>query len=222
VAVVAQSTSDFAIRGECLGNSFGVVGIAPNAGVAAFNSNNQHAAYLASDCCAAWLTGDVAITGSLSKGGGGFKIDHPLDPAGKFLAHSFVESSDMKNFYDGIVVADRTGEAVVDLPKWFSAVNGEFRYQLTPIGGSAPGLHVKQEIEGNRFVIAGAKAGMKICWQVTGTRRDAWAMANRIVVEEDKKAIERDYYLHPDLHGAATQKNIASVRHPRPAEVTKR
>ncbi len=221
VAVLAQSTSNFAVRGECQGYSFGVVGVAPNAGVAAFNPNNEHAAYLASDCCAAWLTGSVMITGSLSKGGGGFKIDHPLDPAGKFLAHSFVESPDMKNFYDGVITADANGEAVVDLPNWFSAVNGELRYQLTPVGGAAPELHIKREIQGNRFVVAGAQAGMKICWQVTGTRRDPWATANRIIVEEDKKADERDCYLHPELHGAALHKSIGSVRHPRPAGALK-
>ena len=30
--------------------------------------------------------GDMSITGSLSKGGGGFKIDHPLEPDKKFLS----------------------------------------------------------------------------------------------------------------------------------------
>ncbi len=34
--------------------------------------------------------GDLSITGSLSKGGGGFKIDHPLEPEKKYLSHSFV------------------------------------------------------------------------------------------------------------------------------------
>ena len=35
--------------------------------------------------------GDLSITGSLSKGGRGFKIDHPLEPDKKYLHHSFVE-----------------------------------------------------------------------------------------------------------------------------------
>jgi hypothetical protein len=30
----------------------------------------------------------------LTKGGGPFKIDHPLDPANKTLSHSYVESPD--------------------------------------------------------------------------------------------------------------------------------
>jgi hypothetical protein len=39
-----------------------------------------------------FAAGDATVTGSLSKGGGSFRIDHPLDPAGKYLYHSFVES----------------------------------------------------------------------------------------------------------------------------------
>jgi hypothetical protein len=38
------------------------------------------------------FSGDVTISGNLSKSGGSFKIDHPLDPANKYLYHSFVES----------------------------------------------------------------------------------------------------------------------------------
>jgi trimeric autotransporter adhesin len=56
--------------------------------------------------------------GSLSKSGGGFRIDHPLDPAGKYLCHSFVESPDMKNVNDGSTVLDGQGRAEVVLPDW--------------------------------------------------------------------------------------------------------
>ncbi len=44
--------------------------------------------------------GDVFVTGTLTKFGGGFRIDHPLDSPNKYLSHSFVESPDMKNVYD--------------------------------------------------------------------------------------------------------------------------
>jgi len=40
---------------------------------------------------------------------------------------------------------------------------------------------------------------MKVSWQVTGIRKDPWANANRIEVEEDKPTKERGYYLYPDL-----------------------
>ena len=41
---------------------------------------------------------------------------------------------------------------------------------------------------------------MKVSWQVTGIRKDPWANAHRIQVEEDKPDKERGYYLHPDLY----------------------
>lgn len=34
-------------------------------------------------------------------------VSHPFDPANKYLLHSFVESSDMKNVYDGVVELDK-------------------------------------------------------------------------------------------------------------------
>ena len=150
---------------------------------------------------AGYFEGRVHIAGNLSKTGGSFKIDHPLDPANKYLSHSFVESPDMLNIYNGNVVLDAHGAAVVELPAYFDALNMEFRYQLTAIGAPGPRLHIAEEIAGNRFTIAGGKAGMKVSWQVTGIRQDAWANAHRIPVEEDKPEDERGTYLSPVEHG---------------------
>jgi hypothetical protein len=150
---------------------------------------------------AGYFEGRVHIVGNLSKTGGSFKIDHPLDPANKYLSHSFVESPDMLNIYNGNVVLDAHGAAVVELPAYFDALNMEFRYQLTAIGAPAPRLHIAEEIAGNHFTIAGGKAGMKVSWQVTGIRQDAWANAHRIPVEEDKPEDERGTYLSPVEHG---------------------
>jgi hypothetical protein len=149
---------------------------------------------------AGYFNGNVTVTGTLSKGGGGFKIDHPLDPENKYLSHSFVESPDMKNVYDGVVLLDARGEAWVDLPEWFDALNRDFRYQLTCIGGFAQ-VYIAEEISNNRFKIAGGSPGMKISWQVTGIRQDAFANAHRIPVEEEKSGDERGKYLHPAEHG---------------------
>jgi hypothetical protein len=142
--------------------------------------------------------GDVNISGTLTKGGGSFKIDHPLDPANKYLYHSFVESPDMMNIYNGVIVLDKRGKAVVQLPDYFEALNQDFRYQLTAIGAPGPNLYVAGEIKGNKFVIAGGKPGAKVSWQVTGIRHDAYAEAHRIKVEEDK-GDKRGTYIHPEL-----------------------
>jgi hypothetical protein len=56
--------------------------------------------------------GDVELTGRLHKSGySTFKIDHPLDPTNKYLYHSVVESSELKNLYDGVAMLDGKGEA---------------------------------------------------------------------------------------------------------------
>jgi len=179
-----------------------------------YNAGNQHAAYLASDCCAAWFTGDVHIDGTLAKSGGGFQIDHPTDPAEKFLNHSFVESSEMKNIYDGIAVLDANGEAVIELPAWFEPLNHDFRYQLTSLGAPGPNLYIAQEIANHHFSIAGGTPSMRVSWQVTAIRHDAWAKAHPMQVEEEKSAEERGYFLQPELHGASREQRIEFVRHP--------
>ena len=152
--------------------------------------------------------GNVEVTGMLSKGGGSFKIDHPLDPENKYLSHSFVESPDMKNIYDGVVSLDTNGEAVVEMPEWFGALNRDFRYLLTALGGPMPGLYIAEEFANNRFKISGGTAGMKVSWQVTGVRQDAWANKNRIRVEVNKSEGERGHYLHPEAFGQAEERGI--------------
>jgi len=157
--------------------------------------------------------GDVSITGRLSKSSGEFKIDHPLDPENKYLCHSFVESADMMNIYNGNVTLDEYGMAEVELPDWLEALNKDFRYQLTCIGGFAP-VYIAEEISGNRFKIAGGKGGMKVSWQVTGIRHDPYAVANPIVVETAKAPDERGLYLHPEAYGLPKETGIATVHNP--------
>ena len=149
---------------------------------------------------AAYIDGDAVVAGMLLKGGGGFKIDHPLDPANKYLYHSFVESPDMKNVYDGNVTTDDAGEAVVSLPDWFEAVNRDYRYQLTVIGDFAQAV-VSKEMEDSRFTIKTDRPNVKVSWQVTGIRKDPFAEAYRLGVEVDKPKQERGRYLHPEARG---------------------
>lgn len=160
---------------------------------------------------AGYFQGNVHIAGTLSKTFGTFKIDHPLDPENRYLSHSFVESPDMLNVYNGIVLLDEDGEAEVELPTYFSALNRDFRYQLTCLGSFAP-VYVAQEISGNSFQIAGGSPGLKVSWQVTGIRRDPWAEQNPIVVEEEKPEEERGYYLNPEAYGQPESKSLARSR----------
>ena len=158
--------------------------------------------------------GAVNVSGPLYKSGGGFKIDHPLVPLKKYLNHSFVESSEMKNVYDGMVVLDRKGEAIIKVPDWFEALNRDFRYLLTAIGSAAPELHVAAEIQQGHFRIAGGRRGTKVSWQITGIRKDPWALANPLRVEETKIRGERGKYRHPEVHGKSDELSLRWLHHP--------
>jgi hypothetical protein len=174
------------------------IGVSADGIIAVFANCTRPTAYYA---YAGIFDGDVHVNGVLSKSGGGFRIDHPLDPSNKYLVHSFVESAEQKNIYDGVAVLNRRGEAMIGLPAWFEPLNRDFRYQLTPIGAPTPNLHIAEPIKKGRFKIAGGLPKMRVSWQVTGARQDAWARANPTVVEPRKRAGERGTYLHPELHG---------------------
>lgn len=206
----------YGVVGSAAGTSPGVYGVGYQgvygtvnsvtgnyAGVVGNNGNNGGT----STAKAGIFLGDVQITGSISKGGGTFKIDHPLDPANKFLIHSFVESPDMMNIYNGIITLDEDGKAWVQLPSYFQAENVDFRYQLTCIGQFAP-VYVAQEIENNQFQIAGGIADQRISWTVTGIRNDAWANAHRIIPEVDKSPSEQGKYLHPTELGMPMEQGL--------------
>lgn len=199
VGVWGESSGRWGVYGTSTGtsSSYGVYG------TVAAGSNNY----------AGYFNGNVRVTGTLSKGAGSFQIDHPLDPANKYLAHSFVESPDMMNVYNGNVALDETGAARVVLPAYFEALNRDFRYQLTPVGGAAPNLHVAETVRDNAFRIAGGTPGLQVSWQITGIRQDAFANANRIVVEQDKPAEERGTYLHAEALGQPEERSLERARH---------
>jgi len=123
--------------------------------------------------------------GTLSKTGGSFTIDHPVDPYNKILNHYFIEGPEMRNLYDGEVILDASGRATVHLPDYFSTLNRKPRIQLTGVGTSD--VYVAEDIKGNTFVIGG-KPGTKVYWQVTGERADVSAEAIRrmMPVEQPK------------------------------------
>ena len=144
----------------------GIDAFATNGGLAGSFAGNVH------------ISGNLDVSGTKS-----FRVDHPLEPAKKYLYHAALESSEVLNFYTGNAVLDANGEATVQLPDWFEALNGDFRYQLTPIGAGAPNLHIAQEIQNNSFRVAGGAPGLKVSWQVTAVRQDAWEKAHPMAVE---------------------------------------
>jgi hypothetical protein len=148
-----------------------------------------------------YFAGNLYASGTFTCPDKQFKIDHPLDPENMYLEHACVESSERKNVYDGTVVLDARGEAWIELPDWFEALNCDFRYQLTPIGAPAPNLYIAQKIANGCFAIAGGVPGMEVSWQVTGVRQDPYALAHPLQVEVEKPETERGYYLHPDVYG---------------------
>ncbi len=106
------------------------------------------------------------MTGNLVASSKSFKIDHPLDPENKYLQHTSVESSEMMNIYNGNVVTNSIGEAKVNLPDWFQALNKDFRYQLTVIGEFAQAI-ISEEINDNKFNIKTNEPNVKVSWQIT-------------------------------------------------------
>ena len=161
---------------------------------------------------AVYSDGNMRVNGVLSKSSGTFEIDHPLDPANKYLYHSFVESPDMMNIYNGNVTTDATGTAVVTMPDYFEVLNKDFRYQLTVIGSFAQAM-ISREINSNSFEIKTNQPNTKVSWQVTGVRHDAWANAHRVVPEVEKAADDKGKYLHPEVLGLPGDLKIGAPKH---------
>ena len=225
-----SSTSGYGVNGQ--GGYRGVYGSGGNAGVygtsayvglwgdATSTSGVNYGVYAnTASAASGWagvFNGRVYVSGFLTKAGGGFQVDHPLEPERRYLVHSFVEAPEMLNIYSGTVTLDARGRATVRLPRYFETANARYRYQLTPIGGAAPGLHISRKVAGNRFAIAGGTPGLEVCWQVSGVRQDAWAKANPMKVEPLKAKRDQGKYLQPKLFGKRT---AAGIHHLAPGNV---
>ncbi len=146
------------------------------------------------------VEGDMNVQGVFTAGTKLFLIDHPVDPENKYLKHFCAEGPEANTLYRGTIKADANGEAIVELPSYFEALNKDYSYHLTPIGGWA-NLYVKEKIQNNRFVIAGAKPGMEISWLVIAERNDPLYQSIDKTVEPEKKGINKGKYLHPEAYG---------------------
>ena len=188
--VYGRSTSPYGVgvRGYAEANSnsaIGVYGTAPSLGYAGYFSGKVH------------VQGDFSASGNKA-----FKIDHPLDPAGRYLYHFAQEGPEVQNVYNGVVTLDASGEAVVALPAYFEALNaGPYRYQLTAIGAPMPNLYIAQKIQGHTFRIAGGVPGMEVSWEVTAVRHDPYLRDHPVQAEVDKPDEEQGTYLYPQGYG---------------------
>jgi hypothetical protein len=199
------------------GNSYGVYGYANNIGGAPVPATRYGVYGYATGAAtnyAGYFSGNVQITGSIAKGSGTFKIDHPLDPENKYLYHSFIESPDMMNIYNGNITTDANGYATVEMPAYFEALNKDFRYQLTVIGTFAQAM-VSKEMENGKFQVQTNQPNVKVSWQVTGVRNDKYAQAHRVVAEVEKEAELKGRYLHAAEWGMPASKSADAVTRPK-------
>jgi hypothetical protein len=211
----ASGANSYAVYGfdDNISTGTGVFGMAHDCCVAVYGVGGT-GVYGSGSQRAGQFSGDVGVTGNLYVGGlKAFRIDHPLDPANKYLTHAAVESSEVLNIYTGNVTTDARGEAKVQLPDWFEALNRDFRYQLTVIGQFAQAI-IASEITNHSFMIRTDKPSVKVSWQVTGVRQDAYVTAHPLVVEEEKEDRFKGYFINPDLHGASEEKQIEWARNP--------
>ena len=121
----------------------------------------------------------VTVYGSLTKGGGSFRIPHPL-PAlkdTKDLAHSFIEGPQCDNLYRGkVVLVD--GSALINIDTEFGMTNGTFValnrdiqcFTSNETGWTA----VKGSVSGNTLTITAQDNTCTdtISWMVVGERQD--------------------------------------------------
>jgi hypothetical protein len=199
---VSNSGTASGVYGEDTNGGFGVAGRSNNAGSAVYGDNtntNGYAGYFNGRMHALTCCESSVVT---------LQVDHPLDPANKYLNEAAVQSPDMLNMYNGNATLDAKGEATVQLPAWFTAANRDFRYQLTSIGAPGPNLYVAQEVNDNTFKIAGGAPGGKVSWQLTGVRNDPYAQQHPVQVEQTKSVSDQGKYVNPDLYGQPDSQRI--------------
>jgi hypothetical protein len=211
--VYAQSNSSsgfgvFGLAGSFSGTTYGVYG-------------RSYTAY------GVYSQGDFGASGTKA-----FRIDHPDDPANKYLLHYAAESPEVINFYRGTVTLDGAGSAVVELPAYFARINKDATYQLTAMGAPMPLLHLAEEIDASAmtagaaaapgepapicsFRIGGGVPGGRVSWRVETVRNDAWVRSRGAPVEVDKIDLEKGTYQHPELYGQPAEMGMNHTDAPR-------
>lgn len=145
-------------------------------------------------------TGNVTISGALSKGSGSFRIDHPLPAktATHHLVHSFVESPQADNIYRGkIDLVD--GSATVNIDTAAGMTEGTYVLLNTNTqcftSNESGWTAVKGSVSGNTLTITAQDNTCTdtISWMIVGERQDQhmidtdWTDDNGKVIVEPLK-----------------------------------
>jgi hypothetical protein len=127
----------------------------------------------------------------------------------------------MMNIYNGNVTTDAKGVAKVTMPDYFSALNRDFRYQLTCIGTFAQAI-VAERDQGQPVRHQDRQAQRRGVVAGDGRAPGRLRQAHPIRVTEAKIGSERGAYLHPELFGQPKTKGIgyaqASGVQPKPVK----
>ena len=146
------------------------------------------------------MTGNGVFSGSISKGSGSFKIDHPL-PAKTdthHLVHSFVEAPQADNIYRGSV--DLVGgSATVNIDTAAGMTDGTFVLLNTNVqcftSNESGWTAIKGSVSGNTLTITAQDSDCTdtISWMVVGERHDQhmkdteWTDSDgKVIVEPEK------------------------------------
>lgn len=187
-------------------NSIGTVGDNQTTGTSAVGVLGQElAAPNGATRYAVFSNGDLAASGTKT-----FVIDHPLDPANKYLKHFSIESNEVLNIYRGNATLNASGEAEVQMPSYFESVNNtNISYNLTAIGQNAS-VYVKQELTNGKFTIGGGAPGMKVSWTIYAERNDPYMQQNpdARLVEINKPVDAAGKYLMPSLYGQPAESGV--------------
>ncbi|MDC0834724.1 hypothetical protein POG22_17190 [Geitlerinema sp. CS-897] len=181
------------------GSRFGVYGYARD-------GQNRYGVYgnASSGGYAGYFSGNVRVTGNLTKGSGNFLIDHPLDPLNQTLRHGFVESPENLCLYRGKVRLGDRGEAVVTMPSYFAALTKEkdATVMLTPIGRKPFLVSYEWNDDCTALSVFGME-NAEVSYLVMADRDDPVMRHHQQPVEQEKGDghFEKGKLLNPEAYG---------------------
>jgi hypothetical protein len=138
---------------------------------------------------------NLIVSGSITKGSGSFKIDHPLKPDTHDLVHSFVEGPQADNLYRGTINLE-DGKATIDLDEWFGMTPGTFLALNRDIQAFVSNVDdwdaVRAKMMGSQLIIECQNTASKasVSWLVVGERQDKEIYASKLTDDNGKIIVE--------------------------------